>query len=141
MIFNTTHPNKEYLKHTKRIVGDSYSFFEKIKKNGVGSSRLIIAGLSEKLQSNQQQFDALDYGNIEIRPNGVIVHFTNRLERYSWVIPYFRLVIYNATYFTIHANGNFIRFKKDKYYNNNKKFIGKIIDSKNKALDLRYYDY
>ena len=42
--------------------------------------------------------------------------------------------------FSIHANGHFIKFKKNKNYLDNKKFIDKMIDSKIEFLNLGYYD-
>jgi len=51
------------------------------------------------------------------------------------------LVVYNAQSFSIHANGNFIQFLKNKNYRENKKFIDKMIQLKIDCLDLEYYDY
>lgn len=140
MIFNTTYTNEDFTIQSNELLGKSYSLLQKIKMNGIGSGRLIIAELSAKLHPKQVQFSELDYGNIELRPNGIILHFTNRLERFSWLIPYYKLVVYNSTFFSIHSDGNFIRFRKNKNYTDNKKFINKMIDSKNEFLNLEYYD-
>jgi len=141
MIFNTTYTNEDFTIHSKELLGKPFSLLEKIKLKGIGSSRLMITELSDKLKPNQKQFSELDYGNIELRPKGILVHFTNRLERFSWCIPYYKLVVYNSSVFSIHANGNFIKFKKNKNYLENKKFINKMIDYKNDFLELGYYDY
>lgn len=140
MLFNTSYANKEYTKGSTQMVGKAFSFFEKIRMNGIGSGRLIITALSTKLEPKNQQTIGINYANIELRPKGVIIHFTNRLDRYSWVIPYYRLVIYSTETLSIHANGNFIKFKKNKNYQDNKKFINKMIDFKNNFLNLEYYD-
>lgn len=140
MIFRTTYANEDYEKATKKLVGKPFTWVNKLKMRGVGSGRMMVAGMSEKLQPKQVQFAEIDYGNIELRTNGVIVHFTNRLERYSWLIPYYRLVIYNNKYFTIHANGNFIQFHKNNNYLKNKKFLEKMLDLKIEVLELGYYD-
>ena len=140
MIFNTSYINKDYTKESTQIVGKAFSFFEKIKMRGVGSSRFMIEELSPKLQPENMQSVAINYANIELRPKGIIVHFTNRLDRYSWIIPYYRLVIYSNQTFSMHSNGNYIQFKKNKYYQNNKKFIHKMTDFKNNYLKLGYYD-
>lgn len=141
MIFNTTHTNEDYTIQSNALLGKPFSLLEKIKLKGVGSGRLIIAELSEKLKSNQKQFNELDYANIELRPNGILIHFTNRLARFSWCIPYYKLVVYNSSVFSIHAEGSFIKFKKNNNYLENKKFINKMIDYKNDFLQLEYYDY
>jgi hypothetical protein len=140
MLFNTSYTNKEYTKESAKMLGKAYSFFEKLKMGGIGSSRLIIDELSPKLQAKNPQTTAITYANIELRPKGIIVHFANRLDRYSWVIPYYRLVTYSNRSFSLHANGNFIKFRKNKNYRSNKKFIDKMIDLKINYLKLGYYD-
>jgi hypothetical protein len=140
MLFNTSYKNTEYITESNNLVGQAFSLMEKIKIGGIGSSRLVIEELSAKLQPKNLQPIDINYANIELRPKGVIIHFTNKLDRYSWIIPYFRLVTYSNNTFSIHANGNFIKFKKNKNYENNKKFIAKMIDLKISHLDLGYYD-
>jgi hypothetical protein len=140
MVFNTTYKNEDYNQQSLLLVGKSFSFIERIKQGGIGSSRLIINSKSPKLDLGKLKFGEIDYGNIELRPKGVVVHYTRKLERFSWIIPYYRLVIYNSQFFSIHANGNFIQFLKNKNYSANKKFIDKMIDIKNDYLNLSYYD-
>ncbi len=140
MFFNTSYTNKDYTKESINILGKAFSFFEKIKIGGIGSSRLVIEELSTKLQPKNRRSLTINYANIELRPKGIIIHFTNRLDRYSWRIPYYRLVTYSTQTFSIHSNGHFIKFNKNKNYLDNKKFIDKMIDSKNKFLNLGYYD-
>lgn len=140
MLFNTSYTNKNYTKESNLIVGKAFSFFEKIKIRGIGSSRLFIENISPKLQPQNMQSSAINYANIELRPKGIIVHFTNKLDRYSWIIPYYRLVTYSTQTFSIHSNGNFIQFKKNKNYTDNKKFIAKMVGSKNAFLNLAYYE-
>ena len=140
MLFNTSYTNKEYTKESAKMLGKAYSFFEKLKMGGIGSSRLIIDEISPKLQAKNPQTTAITYANIELRPKGIIVHFANRLDRYSWIIPYYRLVTYSNRSFSLHANGNFIKFRKNKNYRSNKKFIDKMIDLKINYLKLGYYD-
>ncbi len=55
MVFNTSYTNKEYTKESIHILGKSFSFFEKIKIGGIGSSRLVIEELSTKLQPKNMQ--------------------------------------------------------------------------------------
>ncbi len=140
MLFNTTYINKEYTKECIDTLGKTYSFLERIKIGSIGSSRLVIKALSTNLKPKNMQTLAINYANIELRPKGIIIHFTHRLERYSWIIPYYRLVTYSTQTFSVHSNGNFIQFMKNKDYLDNKKFIGKMIDLKNDFLGLRYYD-
>jgi hypothetical protein len=140
MIFNTTYKNQDYDIESASLVGDKFTLFERIKQGGIGSSRLIIDKTSPKLNLSKLKFSEINYGNIELRPKGIIVHYTGKLERFSWIIPYYRLVIYNAQSYSIHANGNFIQFLKNKNYIENKKFIDRMVQFKNDFLNLEYYD-
>ena len=69
----------------------------------------------------------LNYGNIELRPNGILVRITRGLENYTWAIPYRKLVIYKSNGLSIHADGKFIRFKNNRTLKENKSFIKKMI--------------
>lgn len=140
MLFNTSYRNKDYEKRSDDMLGKSFSFLEKIKIRGIGSSRLVIQELSASLQPENMQSIDINFANIELRPKGIIIHFANRLDRYSWTIPYYRLAIFSTQTFSVHSNGNFIKFKKNQNYLDNKKFIQKMIGLKNDSLKLEYYD-
>lgn len=134
MLFNTSYKNEDYVKESNRMIGGEYSFLTKLKMRGVGSHRLVIEELSAELTlQNMQRIDD-NYGSIELRPRGIIIHFANRLDRYSWIVPYYQLSIFNSLTFSIHSNGKFIKFKKDKNYQKNKEFINKMMGFKNALL-------
>ncbi len=141
MLFNTTRNNKDYNTESARLVGTRFNLAQRIKLGGICSGRVQLDKTNEKLRSGQPVSLEPNFGKIELRPKGIIIHYTILSERFSWVIPYYRLVIYNAQYFSIHANGNFIRFKRNKAYNKNKKFIRKMLQHKIDSLNLNYYDY
>ena len=140
MLFNTSYRNKDYEKKSIEMLGKAYSLFEKIKLKGIGSGRLVINEFSATLKPKNMQSVDTNYANIELRPKGIIIHFANRLDRYSWTIPYYRLTIFSTETFSIHCNGEFIKFKKSRHYKDNKKFIKKMMNFKNEALNLEYYD-
>ncbi len=98
---------------------------------GAGSRRLVIEGLSSALTPRNMQEIDINYASIELRPKGIVIHFSNRLDRYSWIVPYYRLAVFSTLTFSIHSNGKFIKFKKDKNYQENKGFINKMTDFKN----------
>ncbi|MDC0008156.1 hypothetical protein OAE12_00430 [bacterium] len=141
MVFNTTHNNEDYKLESTSLVGTKFTLLQRVKQGGIGSGRFIINKTSDKLNLGKLKFSEIDYGNIELRPKGIIVHYTKKLERFSWIIPYYRLVIYNAQSFSIHANGNFIKFLKNKNYRENKKFVDRMVQLRNDFLKLEYYDY
>lgn len=130
MIYNTSFTNWNYEKESEEILGKPFSFFEKIKMGGIGSGRLGIAEISHHLKPKNMEITDNSYANVELRPKGIIIHFAHRLENYSWLIPHYRLVIYSTNKYTIHSNGHFIQFKKDKNYLMNKKFLQKMMDLK-----------
>lgn len=139
MVFDTTYRNDEYDEESDRLLGKSFRLLEKIRMGGVGSARFVVASLSPKLDLGKLKFSETDYGNIELRPKGIIVHYSRKLERFSWVIPYYKLVIYSANCFSVHANGEFVKFKKNNNYKGNKKFILKMMQLKTNFMSLDYY--
>ncbi|MFT4661181.1 MAG: hypothetical protein ACI8XB_001452 [Patiriisocius sp.] len=139
MLFNTSYKNDEYEYESNRLLGKSFSFLEKLKMRGAGSSRLVITELSPLLKPENMQELAINYASVELRPKGIVIHFSNRLDRYSWIVPYYRLVIFSTQTFSIHSNGKFIKFQKDKNYQANKEFIKKMTDLKNTFLNLQHY--
>ena len=140
MLFNTSYKNEDYAKESNHLLGETYSLLERLKMRGIGSSRLVIEELSPALTPENMQKIDINYANIELRPKGIVVHFSNRLDRYSWLVPYYRLAIFSTETFSIHSNGKVIKFKKDKHYQQNKKFINKFRDFKSAFLNLDYYD-
>ena len=72
----------------------------------------------------------INYGNIELREKGILVHINKGLQNFSWAIPTYQLHLYRTNGFSVHAQGNFVRFKSNKLLKENKKFIDKLIDLK-----------
>lgn len=130
MLFNTTHKNDEAALKMKEISGASYSFFEAIKMKGVGSKRMMVAEVSIGFKKIMNTVSDTNYANIEIRKKGIVVHVNKGLENFSWAIPYYQLNTYHSNGFSIHANGNFVRFTNNKLLKENKKFIQKLAEIK-----------
>ena len=130
MIYETTHRNKEAKSTFKDLLGSPYSFFEAIKKGGVGSKRMMIDSVSPTFLKYTNSISDINYGNIEIRRKGILVHINKGLKNYSWAIPFYQLHTYKTNGFSIHAQGNFVKFKNNKLLQENKKFIDKVTDLK-----------
>ena len=139
MIFNTTHTNKEAKATINDLIGLPYSFFEAIKKRGVGSKRMIVSEVSSGFKEIMNTVSDINYGNIEIRENGILVHINKGLKNYSWAIPYYQLHTYKTDGFSIYAQGNFVRFTNNKLLKENKKFIDKLMILK--IENDRNYDF
>ena len=139
MIYNTTHTNKEAKIIFDDLLGKAYSFIKAIKMGGVGSKRMIIDDVSPGFLNYMNSVSDINYANLELREAGIIVHINKGLQNFSWPIPFYQLHTYKTSGFSIHAHGNFVRFKNNKLLHENKKFINKIIDLKienDKQYDL-----
>jgi hypothetical protein len=130
MIFNTTHKNKDTEAIIDNLISAPYSFFEAIKMKGTGSKRMMVVNTSEGFRNVINTVSDINYGNIEIRKKGILVHINKGLKNYSWAIPFYQLYMYKTDGFSIHAQGNFVQFKNNKLLKENKKFIDKLIDFK-----------
>jgi hypothetical protein len=140
MIFNTTHNNKEDTATINSLLGKSYNFVTAIKLGGVGSKRMVIDAVSPGFLKVLNAVSDVNYGNIELREKGIIVHINKGLKNFSWPIPYYQLHTYKTEGFSIHAHGNFVRFKNNKLLQENKKFLAKIVNLKienNKQYDFQ----
>ena len=140
MIFNTTLKNKDATATMNDLLGKPYSFVKAIKLGGVGSKRMIIDAVSPGFLKLINAVSDINYGNIELREKGIVIHINKGLKNFSWAIPYYQLHTYKTEGFSIHAQGNFVRFKSNKLLKENKNFIDKIINCKtenNKQYDFQ----
>jgi len=133
MIYNRTYFNNEDEKEINKTLGNSFSFFQILKLRGVGSSRFIVHSVSENLSHTINKVSDINYCSIELRPCGILVNITQQLNLFSWLIPYYKLVIFNSDTFSIHADGSNIKIVKDKNYLNNKNFITKMMKLKTES--------
>ena len=113
-LYNLSYSDKETDKLINDEMGKPYSLIKKIKLKGMGSRRMIIEHFSDDMKHLTLKVSGIQYANIELRPKGLIVHINQGIYTYAWTVPFFRLSIYNGDYFTVHGNGNFIQFNKEK---------------------------
>lgn len=130
MIYNTTHNNKEAQRIFNTLLSKPYSFFEAVKMGGVGSKRMMIDEVSTGFLKYINTVSDITYGNIELRKKGLLIHINKGLKNFSWAIPFYQLHIYKTNGYSIHAHGNFVRFKNNKLLKENKKFIDKLMNLK-----------
>lgn len=133
MLYNTTYKNNEIKEAIDTIVGKPYSFLDRIKLKRVGSQRMIVEQVSPKYFQYLNKISDVNYINIELRPKGILVHLTQALNKFSWPIPYHYLSVFDSNLFSIHAQGNFIKVRKDYRYSSNQKFIQQILTLKSIA--------
>ena len=127
MIKNLSYNSKKNRTILSEIVGRPFSLIERIRLKGIGSGKLIIIDASEEIVELLRLDNNINYCNIELRTNGIIIRFRSLLETYGLIIPYYKLVIYKG-------ESNIYSFYKDNYYikfmADNKKtslFVKKIV--------------
>ena len=135
-LYNITYKNKETEKEINAEMGKPFGLIEKLKLGGIGSRRMIIENFSEDIKNLTLKVSGIQYANIELRPNGIIVHINQGIYTHAWTIPYFRLSVFNGDFFTIHGGGSHIQFNKEKSWKENKKFLQKIVKLKSEFVSV-----
>ena len=130
MIYNSTYTDIEKDIETDNLVGKKYNLLKTIRLGGIGSKRLIVDELGVNFKKLIQQKNDIIYSNIELRKKGIIVYVVDGQKRFTWVIPYYKLVIYKTPSFSIHSNGNFIRYSNKLNHKQNLVFLKKVLDHK-----------
>ena len=133
MILNSTHTNNKDKELINSIVGSRFSVFKNIMLRGIGSKRMIIEEVSPNLQQYLNLVSDINYANIELRPDGILVFINKGLKNFTWIIPYYKLHLYKTESFSIHAEGKFICFKNNKLLEENQHFLDKMIDLKQES--------
>lgn len=137
MILNTTHHNSEHKQIIADLVGNPFGLVQKLKMRGIGSKRMIIDEVSPNMQSMMNTVSDINYANIELRPKGILIMINKGLKNFTWIIPYYQLVIYKVNGSSLHAQGRFIHFRNSKTFRENKSFFDKLLDEKVK-YDLQF---
>ena len=130
MIYNSTYSDIEKDIETNSLVGKKYNLIKSIRLGGIGSKRLIVEELGINFKKLIQQKNDIIYSNIELRNKGIIVYIVDRQKRFTWVIPFYKLVIYKTPSYSIHSDGNYIRFSNKLNHKQNLAFFKKILDHK-----------
>lgn len=130
MVLDTTNYNKDHKSLIDEFVGKPYSFWEALKRGGVGSKRMIVDKLSPNLGYIANSISDINYANIELRKRGVLIHITKGLKNFTWAIPFYHLVFYKTNFTSIHAQGKYIHFKNSKTFKENKTFFKNLMQEK-----------
>ena len=119
MIIDSTAITPDLARKINKLVGKPFSLLARLRMGGIGSHRMCVKGYSRGFENLLQRNSNLLYSNIELRPKGIIVHISQRNHRFSWVLPYYHLAVFQSEGFTLHGNGEFIRFHTDVYFDKN----------------------
>ena len=112
------------------MVGPPITLMERLSKGAIGSHRMIVDEYSEVFAQIFDKNPGIIYTNIELRPKGILLHFNIRYTRYSWIIPYHKLVLFNSDTVSFHYDDEHIRIRNDHNLSMNHKILKKIIDRK-----------
>ncbi|MBT8194804.1 MAG: hypothetical protein HKO56_00805 [Bacteroidia bacterium] len=134
MIAEISFKNKKIKEQIDELVGKPYSFIDRIKKGGIGSTRMIIEECSIDFHPYLTDTNKLKFASIEIRPKGILVHLNKNYSHFAWVIPYYKLTIYKSKHISIHADGSFLKCSNKSINTNNDKFLSKLMEYKNENL-------
>ena len=130
MIYNSTYTDFEKEIETDKLIGKKYNLIKSIRLGGIGSKRLIVDDLGINFKKLMKHNNDITYSNIELRDKGIIVYIADGQKRFTWVIPFYKLVIYKTPSFSIHSDGNFIRYSNKLNHKQNLDFFKKILDHK-----------
>lgn len=130
MVLETTYKEKKYDELIDDLVGKRFGLFQAIKMKGIGSKRLAIENVSMNMKNFVNTLADTTFANIELRPIGILIRINKGLRNFTWIIPYYQLVIYKSNGSSIHAQGRFIQFKNDRNFKENKAFFNKMLDKK-----------
>ena len=110
MIYDVTYTDKNTIRKINAAVGPSFPFLDRIRLGGIGSPRMKIEEISEDYKKYMKADHYESKANIELRPQGILVHFRHKLESYAWVMPYVHLKITYDDKLLLESEGKFIRF-------------------------------
>ncbi|WP_338356216.1 hypothetical protein [Yeosuana marina] len=130
VILDTTYNDKSNDQLINDLVGKPFSFIEAFKMKGVGSKRMIIDDASPNFKPYLNTISDSNYANLELRPNGILVRINKGLQNFTWVIPYYHLVLYKVNGSSIHAQGKYVHFRNNKTFKENKSFFDKLLNIK-----------
>tara|TARA_B100001094_G_scaffold137707_1_gene133384 strand:- start:2431 stop:2832 length:402 start_codon:yes stop_codon:yes gene_type:complete len=133
MLRNISYNDHKIKEEIVKMIGQPFSFFERIKMNGIGSSNLKIQRCSSEIENLLNLDNNDNKCNIEIRKKGIIVRFRALLETYALIIPYYKLKLFKgeSSVYSIYIDNYYVKvlannknihdfFKKiSKYRNSN----------------------
>ena len=135
MIQNLSYNSKKINALLLELVGRPFSFIERLKLGGIGSNKLVIADASKEIVELLRLDNNVNYCNIEIRKNGLIIRFRSLLETYGLIIPYYKLIIYKgeSNIYSLYKDTKYIKFLVDN--KSTSLFMKKIIRLKTDYLN------
>ena len=130
MIYNLSYRDREIVREINHTLGKPFGLIERFRMKGIGSPRFTLTSASEEITRRLPTDESLVKVSIELRPKGIIVHFKKFTEHYSWIIPYYKLTIYQSSWLSIYSEEIFMKFIKTGLKKPHRKFLSKLISLK-----------
>ena len=113
MLRNLSYNDKQIRREIDELVGKPLSIWERIKRGGNGSPKLLIVESSPEINALLSVDNRRRLGNIEIRPKGIIFGFRSRLEGYGLIAPFYKITIYKGQneVYSIFTDSGFVKFE------------------------------
>ena len=135
MLFCINHNDRKIRAQINEFVGKPYGFWERIKLSGNGSGRLSVHAYSENFSHYFGKDLDRKFVSIELRPKGILVYIKNKVNDYIWVIPYYKLVIYQTETVTFYADNYCVKIERSSIFPKKADFLDKIISAKSEYYE------
>lgn len=139
MLRNISYNNKDIIKEINEHVGRPYGLMQRVRMKGVGSRRMMITDASEDIMELLALDNNMNFCNMELRPDGIILRFRSLLETYGLVINFHQLNVFqNGKQLSIYGPEHYVKVVPAHGQGIDKKFILKILDSKARISTLSH---
>ena len=119
MIFNTTKTELNTIQQINGLVGKPFNFIKRWLIHGFNGSKYSIVEMKSGFEDLAVGLEDEDHCSIELRPEGILLHFKRLYESYTWAIPYYHLTIYKSgKVVSIYKNTDYMKIiphEQDKY--------------------------
>ena len=135
MLFKTSQNQKKMRENLIAICGNPYTLAHKIKNGLYGSPKYLLLKISPKsFEIDFEEYTDLVYCTFELRTKGVAAYFRHKNEEYILMSRYNQIsFINNDGVLEVQINDYTIKLKVVDF-KSHKKFIRKLIDSRNKSM-------
>jgi hypothetical protein len=131
MIYNVTYSDKNTVREINAAVGKPYGLIDNLRMRGIGSEPFIMVETSPNFEEFTHGLEEPKKCNIELRPKGIIVHFSRKRVNYVWPIPMHHLSVYQSgRIISIYGNTEFIKMKQKTQQKKGSPFIQKLMKHK-----------
>ena len=128
MLRNISYHDNQLRDEINNAVGKSYSLFERIRMGGIGSQRYLITETSKRIDELLSHGNGSNFGNIELRREGLILRFRSRLDILALIVPYKELsLLKSSSDFTLFSGADFVKLQAAHNSRLDYKFINMLV--------------